>query len=88
MKMALLCASVTMRLRRHRVRRTAHDRRHIAEPGQAMTRNRTTLRYAAKGFGTLRTRGAPSVAACPTQQDDSLATGLGSVNVTHLVTSY
>lgn len=60
----------------------------IAEPCYALTKDCFTTNKATLGYGTLRNSDAPSVDAYPAQKGYSLATGLGSVNVTNLVTSY
>jgi subtilase family serine protease len=59
-----------------------------AEPCGATTKDCYTTNKATFGYGTLRNSDAPSVDAYPAQKGYSLATGLGSVNVTNLVTSY
>jgi subtilase family serine protease len=61
----------------------------IAEPCFATTKDCfSTNKSLTYGLGTLRNADAPSVDAYPAQPGYSLATGLGSVNVTNLVTSY
>jgi len=60
----------------------------IAEPCYATTKDCYNTSKATLGIGTLRNSDAPTVDAYPAQKGYSLATGLGSVNVTNLVTSY
>jgi len=61
----------------------------IAEPCYATTKDCfSTKQSLTFGLGTLRNEDAPSVDAYPAQPGYSLATGLGSVNVTNLVIAY
>ncbi len=60
----------------------------IAETCYATTTDCYYTRFATYGIGVLRNPDAPSVDAYPAQPGYSLATGLGSVNVTNLVIAY
>jgi len=59
-----------------------------AEPCYAASGDCFNTREAVEGVGVLRNPDAPSVDAYPAQPGYSLATGLGSVNVTNLVIAY
>ncbi len=60
----------------------------IAEPCYATSGDCFSTRFATQGIGVLRNNDLPGKDAYPAQKGYSLATGLGSVNVTNLLSAY
>ena len=60
----------------------------IAEPCYATSGDCFSTRFATEGIGVLRNDDLPGKDAYPAQKGYSLATGLGSVNVTNLLSAY